>query len=175
MKWQLLIIDIYKRTTQEIEQVLNGLSTEDLHKRPCPGANPIGWLCWHATRSLDRTIGDVILGNQLWIRDGWHKKFNLPADPQNTGYGHTDADVDSLRIPDVQTLLAYHHAVMDVTLEYLEHITEDELSKEYPFSVEPGTKRPVYLRIISNIQDVQHVGQAGYVRGLIKGHRWYGR
>ena len=117
----------------------------------------------------------MILGEQLWIRDGWHKKFNLLADPQNTGYGHTDAEVDSLTIPDVQTLLAYHHAVMDVTLGYLEHVTEDELSKEYPFSVETGSKRPVYLRIISNIHDIQHIGQAGYARGLIQGHRWYGK
>jgi len=175
MRWQLLMIDIYKRTAQEMEHVLDGLSTEDLHQRPFPGANPIGWLCWHATRSMDRTIGDMILGEQLWIRDGWHKKFNLSADPQNTGYNHSDAEVDNLRIPDVQTLLAYHHAVMNVTLNYLENLTEDELSKEYPFSVEPGTKRPVYLRLISNINDIQHVGQAGYVRGLIKGHRWYGR
>ena len=175
MKWQLLVIEIYKRTTQEMMQVLNGLNTEDLHKRPAPGANPIGWLCWHATRSLDWTVGDVILGKQLWVKDGWHKRFNLPADPQNTGYRHTDAEVDSLRIPDVQVLIDYHLAVMNVTLEYLEHITEDDLTKEFPFSVDPGTQRPLYSRIISNVQDIQHIGQAGYVRGLIKGHRWYGR
>jgi len=175
MEWQQLVIEVYKRTRQEIVQVLSGLDAEDLHKRPAPGANPIGWLCWHATRSLDRTVGDVILGTQLWIRDGWHKKFNLPADPQNTGYGHSDADVDSLRIPNAQVLLDYNEAVMQVTLEFLERINKDELTKEFPFSVEPGALRPLYLRIISNIQDIQHVGQAGYVRGLIKGHRWYGR
>jgi hypothetical protein len=175
MQWQQLIIDIYKRTTIEIEQVLDGLNIEDLHRRPAPGANPIGWLCWHATRSMDRTVGDVILGEQLWIKDGWHEKFNLPPDPQNTGYGDTDAEVDALRIPDVDTLLAYHRAVMGVTLKYLERLTEDELSREYPFSVVPGTKRAVCVRIIANIQDIQHVGQAGYVRGLLKGHRWYGK
>jgi len=173
MKWQQLMIDIYKRTSAEIEQVLDGLNIEDLHKRPATGANPIGWLCWHATRSMDRTIGDVILGEQLWIKDGWHRKFNMPPDPQNTGYRHTDAEVDALKIPDVRTLLDYHQAVMEVTLQYLERLTEHELSKEYPFSVVPGTKRAVYLRIIANIQDIQHVGQAGYVRGLIKGQRWY--
>jgi len=173
MKWQQLMIDIYKRTSAEIEQVLDGLNIEDLHKRPATGANPIGWLCWHATRSMDRTIGDVILGEQLWIKDGWHRKFNMPPDPQNTGYRHTDAEVDALKIPDVRTLLDYHQAGMEVTLQYLERLTEHELSKEYPFSVVPGTKRAVYLRIIANIQDIQHVGQAGYVRGLIKGQRWY--
>jgi hypothetical protein len=175
MRLQHLLVETYQRTAREVEQILDELTQEDLHKRPAPGANPIGWLVWHATRSLDRTVGDVILGQQLWIRDGWYQKFNLPADPQNTGYGHTDSQVDNLKIPDVQTLLDYHHAVMKVTLEYLEHLSEDELSKEYPFSVEPGTKRSVHLRLISNIQDIQHIGQAGYARGLIKSQRWYGR
>lgn len=175
MKWQQFIIEVYRRMSQELEHVLDGLTIEDLHQRPSPGANPIGWLCWHVTRSLDRTVGDVILGKQLWIRDGWHKRFNMPPDPQNTGYGHTDAQVDALRIPDIKTLLDYHHAVMKVTLRYLENLSEDGLDKEYPYSVEPGSKRAVYLRLISNTHDIQHVGQAAYVRGLIKGHRWYGR
>ena len=174
MRWQKLIIGMYQRISQELEEVLSGLTIEDLHKRPSPSANPIGWLCWHATRSMDRTVGDVITGEQLWIKDGWHKKFRLPPDPQNTGYSHTDEQVDSLKIPDVPTLLAYHRAVMAVTLKYLENLSEDELDRECEFSVQPGTKRAASMRIISNINDLQHVGQAAYARGLIKGHRWSG-
>ena len=175
MKWQQLLVNIYQRMSREIEQILDGLTAEDLRKRPSPGANPIGWLIWHATRSMDRTIGDAILGEQLWISEGWHQKFSLPPDPLNTGYGHTDAQVDNLKIPDVQTLLDYHRAVMKVMLNYLEHLSEDDLDKEHPFSVEPGAERAFYLRILANVHDIQHIGQAGYVRGLIKGHGWYGR
>ena len=90
MKWQQLLINVYERMSREVEQILDGLTAEDLHKRPSPGANPVGWLIWHATRSMDRTIGDAILGEQLWITKGWHKKFNLSPD-SGTGYGHTDA------------------------------------------------------------------------------------
>jgi hypothetical protein len=175
MKWQQLIIGMYQRMSQELEEVLKGLNTEELHKRPAPGANPIGWLAWHATRSMDRTLGDVITGEQLWIKDGWYKKFNMPPDPQNTGYGHTDAQVDSLRIPDIQTLLDYRHAVMAVTLKYLENLSKHELDRECELSSHPGTKSAAGIRIIGNINDIQHVGQAAYVRGLIKGHRWSGR
>ncbi len=174
MKWQQFLVNIFQRMSREVEQVLDGLTTEDLHQRPSPGANPIGWLIWHATRSLDRTIGDAILGEQLWISEGWHKKFNLPPD-HDTGYGHTDAQVDNLKIPDVQTLLDYHRTVMKVMLNYLENLSEDDLDKECPYSVVPGTKQALYLRIVANINDTQHIGQAGYVRGLIKGHRWYGK
>ena len=175
MKWQKLLAANYQRMTQEIEQVLDGLTVTDIHKRPSPGANPIGWLIWHVTRSMDRTLGDAVLGEQLWIKEGWHKRFGMPPDPMDTGYSHTDAQVDGLKIPDIKTLLDYYHAVMKVMLRHLESLTEDELDKEYPFSVEPGARRPFYLRITSNMHDMMHVGQAGYVRGLIKGQRWYGR
>ncbi len=175
MNWQELVTEVYKRTTREVEQILGGLSVEDLHKRPSPGANPVGWLLWHAARSMDRVVGDCILGEQLWVSDGWHKRFGLPPDPQNTGYGHSDAQVSGLRIPDAGTLLDYHYAVMNVMLGYLESVPEDELAIDYPCSVEPGLILPVHARITSNIHDIQHVGQAGYVRGLIKGHGWYGK
>ncbi len=174
MNWQQLLVGVYERTAREVEAVLGGLTAEDLHRRPSPGANPIGWLCWHATRSMDRTLGDIVLGEQLWVRDGWHRRFGMPADPLNTGYGHTDAQVDGLRTPDAATLLAYHRAVMAVTLDWLARLTEEELSRDYPFSALPGATRPLYLRLIANIHDIQHVGQASYVRGLVKGHRWAG-
>jgi len=72
-------------------------------------------------------------------------------------------------------LLDYHRAVMKTTITYLEKLSEDELDRECDFSAEPGTTRAVYLRLISNIHDAQHVGQAAYARGLIKGHRWSGK
>ncbi len=175
MKWQQLLVHCYQRMTEETEKILDGLTVADLHKRPSPGANPIGWLIWHVTRSMDRTLGDVVLGKQLWISEGWHEKFNMSPDPLDTGYGHTDAQVDALKIPDVKILLDYFHAVMKVFLMHIETLTEDDLDKEYPYSVEPHAKRAFYLRITSNMHDMMHVGQAGYVRGLIKGHRWYGR
>jgi hypothetical protein len=175
MKWQKLLVANYQRMTQEVEHVLDGLTVEDIHKRPSPGANPIGWLIWHVSRSMDRTLGDVVLGQQLWISGGWHKKFSMPPNPLDTGYAHSDAQVDALKIPDVKTLLDYYHTVMDAFLKRIETLTEADLDKEYPSSIEPGAKRAFYLRITSNMHDMMHVGQAGYVRGLIKGHGWYGR
>ena len=175
MRWQYLLVSIYRRMTEETEKILDGLTVEDLRKRPSPGANPIGWLIWHATRSMDRTIGDAVTGQQLWVRDGWHARFGMPPDPMDTGYGHTDEQVDALKIPDVKTLLDYHRAVMNVLENHLGDLSEADLDREYPFSVEPGTKMPFSRRILANVHDIQHIGQAAYVRGLIKGHGWYGR
>jgi hypothetical protein len=175
MKWQQLIVNAYETMFQELEKVLDGLTAEDLHKRPSPGANPIGWLCWHTIRSCDRLLGDAVLGKQLWISEGWYKKFNRPPDLNDTGFGHTDTQVDALRIPDVKTLLSYEQAVKKALFSYFLGLTEKELDREAATSIKPGTTTAVHLRIVGALNNLQHVGQAGYVRGLIKGHGWYGR
>ena len=159
----------------ELEKVLDGLMVEDLHRRPAPGANPIGWLCWHTVRSCDRLLGDMVLGEQLWISAGWHQKFDRPADFNETGVGYTDAQVDDLKIPDVKTLLAYEQVVREPLLCYIQTLTEHELDREVPASWKPGTTVPVHSRLAGVLLNLQHIGAAAYVRGVIKGHGWYGR
>lgn len=175
MRWQMLIAGEFERMSSELDEVLDGLTLEDLHKRPAPGANPIGWLAWHITRGCDRMLGDVVLGEQLWLKDGWHKKFNRPADYNDTGHGHTDAQVDALEIPDIKTLLAYHRAVMKPLISYVEGLTEAELGKQYPDSQHPGKTQAAGIWLVRILNNSQHVGEAAYARGLIKGHRWSGR
>ncbi len=176
MKWQQLLVEVYLKLSQEFGNVLGGLTLDDLHKRPAPDANTIGWLLWHATRSLDRTVGDVMWGEQLWIKDSWHARFGRKPDPNETGVGHTFEGVENFRVPDIQMLLDYHRAVMKASLEYLDALSEDELERECPASWSPGATAPVYQRLVGNINDCfQHIGQAAYVRGLIKGQEWLGR
>jgi hypothetical protein len=170
-----MMANSYQTMFRELEQVLDGLTVEDLRKRPAPGANPIGWLCWHTVRSCDRFLGDVVLGQQVWISDGWHARFNRPADFNDTGSGQTEAQVDALTVPNVQTLLDYEQAVAKPLLKYLGGLTEQELDRGAPNSQSPGTTRPVHLRLAGILNNLQHVGQAGYARGMIKGHGWYGR
>jgi hypothetical protein len=175
MKWQQFLVDLYHSMFRELEKMLDGLSDEDLPKRPAPGANPIGWLSWHTVRSCDRFLGDVVLGQQLWISQGWHAKFNRQPNFNETGVGFTDDQVDALRIPDIKTLLEYEEAVREALIKYLGGITEVELDRQAPNSQAPGTNRPVHDRLVGILNNYQHVGQAGYVRGIIKGHGWYGR
>jgi len=175
MEWQQLIVNLYEAMFKEMEKVLDGLTTDDLHKRPSPGANPIGWLCWHTIRSCDRFLGDAVLGNQLWIKDGWHKKFNRAPDLNDTGFGHSDAQVDALKIPDTETLLAYEQAVKKSLFGYLQGLTEKELDREAANSIRPGTTTTVHARLAATLLNLQHVGAAAYVRGIIKEQGWYGR
>ena len=176
MKWQQFLIDIYTKLSQEFKVVLNGLDLDDLHERPTPDANTIGWLLWHTIRSLDRTIGDVIHGEQIWIKNGWHEDFGMKPDSNETGVRYSFEEVGQFRVPDVQTLLDYHDAVVQTSIKYLENLTENELDNKFNNSLQPGTTTPVNVRIIGNIsENFQHIGQAAYVRGLLKGQGWLGR
>ena len=176
MKWQQLLVDLYRRLSGELEHVLAGLTIEEFHHRPAGDANPIGWLCWHATRGLDRTIGDVFQGEQLWIRDGWYARFGRKPDPNDTGYGHSFKEAGDFTAPDIETLLEYHRAVIDASIRYLESLSEQDLDREFPLSAHPGKTITIGARIVGNLNDcLQHVGQAAYVRGLLKGQGWLGR
>ncbi len=176
MEWQQLIIDIFMRISQDLEQVLDGLTVDDLNQRPRPDCNSIGWLAWHLTRSHDRNISELMEQEQLWIRDKWHAKFNRAPDPAETGFGYSSEDVSTFRSQDGKTLLEYHHAVLELAKRYISGtLSETELKRE---SASPtfGNVATVRRRLVGVVNDgLQHVGQAAYVRGLLKGKGWLGR
>ncbi len=176
MEWQQLIIDIFERISRDLEQVLDGLTVDDLDQRPRPDCNSIGWLAWHLTRSHDRNISELMEEEQLWIKDKWHAKFNRAPDPADTGFGHISVEVAAFRPPDGKTLLEYHHAVLELAKRYISGtLSETELKRE---SASPtfGNTATVRRRLVGVINDgLQHVGQAAYVRGLLKGKGWLGR
>ena len=175
MKWQDLIAETYRTLSEEYENTLDGLTIDDLHKRPAPDANTIGWLLWHTARSYDRTVGDVMSGEQLWIKEKWYKKFKRNPNLNDTGYRHSPEEVGDLYIPDVETLRDYQRAVIKTSVEYIEKLTEEELDRDCPLSTHPGTTATAGMRIIGNINDCyQHVGQAAYVRCLIIEQGWLG-
>jgi len=176
MEWQQLIMDLFLRISQELELVLEGLTVDDLNKQPHPDCNSIGWLVWHLTRTQDRNIGEVMGEEQLWIKDRWHAKFNRAPDPSETGFSHSSEDAAAFRSPDGKTLLAYHGAVLERSKGYISSkLSETELARESK-SLTLATVNAVRVRLVGVINDsLQHVGQAAYVRGFLKGKGWLGR
>jgi hypothetical protein len=167
MEWRELIVDGYDRLPDLVKEALGRLPASVLDRPPQRGANPLGWTAWHLTRVQDSQIADLAGGEQLWIRDGWHRKFKRPADPEDTGYEHTPDQVRAFRSPSVATQLAYLRAVVERTKQYLASVTPAELDRELD---EPWyTPRPtVGVRIVSILADChQHAGEASYIRGLL--------
>ncbi len=170
MEWRELIVDGFERLPDLAEEALAGVAAADLDRPPGPGANPLGWTVWHLTRVQDGQIADLMgdTSQDLWTRDGWHRKFNRPPDHEDSGYGHTAAQVKAFRSPSAKVQLDYLRAVTQRTKQYLERISPADLDRELD---EPWyTPRPtVGVRLLSILADChQHAGEASYIRGLLK-------
>jgi hypothetical protein len=96
-------------------------------------------------------------------------------DPKESGFGHTAEHAAAFRSPDVQTYFDYYKAVFARTKEYiLTRLSPADLQREV-ISPTLGTTNTVEGRLLGAINDFQHIGQAGYVKGMLKGIGWYGR
>jgi len=168
-----LLADGYNRIQRSLHLSLGGLTAEQLTYRPAEQANTIAWLAWHLTRVQDHHISDLAGRDQAWIAGGWHEKFGKPADSQETGQRHTSEQVAAIRPSAPQILLDYHDTVYQRSLEYIKALKPADLDRVLD---EPQwDPRPtVGVRLVSVIGDnMQHAGQAAYLRGLIENRRWF--
>ena len=165
-----LLIDAFGRLPDLIDGAIDGLTPEELHWTPSPGANSIGWLVWHLTRIQDDHIADVLDDEQVWTSGDWAARFGLADAPDNTGYGHTPAEVASVRPESAEALRGYYDAVAQRTRKLLNDVTPRRMERVVDEAWDP----PVTLgvRLVSVLaDDLQHVGQAAYVRGLLRTRR----
>ncbi|MEE8471780.1 MAG: DinB family protein [Dehalococcoidia bacterium] len=168
---QQMLTDIYGRISQVLDKALEGLTPEDVNHQPKPDCNSMGWLTWHITRGQDRVMADLMGVEQLWVKDGWHAKFNRPADLEETGLRHSVEDLAAFRSPGVDTLLGYHHAMLERLNRYIGGVSEAELNRQ----MDHPRYRTVGARLAGNIGDnLQHAGQVAYLRGQLKGIGWLG-
>ena len=147
-----------------LRAALDGLGPDDLSRRPAPDANTIGWLAWHLLRVQDDHVAEVAGHEQVWTSDGWAERFGLPFGASATGYGFDAEQVDAVR-PSVDLLLGYAGAVHARTAQFLDGLSDDDLDRVVDTRWDP----PVTLgvRLVSVLSDdLQHVGQAAFLRGL---------
>jgi uncharacterized damage-inducible protein DinB len=166
MRTQDLLLDGFDRIHQTLRRALDGLEPDQLAARVTPGANTIGWLAWHLLRVQDDHVAEVAGSEQVWTADGWSQRFDLPFDDSATGFGFGAEQVEQVRVASADLLLGYADAVRDRTAEYLRTLDDDDLDRVVDDSWDP----PVTLgvRLVSVLSDdLQHVGQAAYARGLL--------
>jgi hypothetical protein len=172
MEWYDMLVDGYGRILEILERALNGMSEDDLNWQPSPDTNSMGWLVWHLTRVQDDHISDLMREEQLWIKDGWHSKFNRPAENKDIGFGHSPDDLAQFKSPDAETILDYHRAVIERSQKFFPTLSNTDLDRELN---EPRFQPlpTVGVRLISVLSDnLQHAGQVGYIRGLREGKGW---
>ncbi|HLQ57728.1 MAG TPA: DUF664 domain-containing protein [Streptosporangiaceae bacterium] len=160
-----LLTDAFGRIREVVHEAVDGLPPDRLALRPGGRGNSIAWLIWHLTRVQDDHVADVAGTEQAWAADGWAARFGLPLDVADTGYGHGADEVAAVRVASGELLTGYHDAVFEQTTRYVSGLADADLDRV----VDKRWNPPVTLgvRLLSVISDdLQHAGQAAYLRGL---------
>ena len=159
-----ILVDAFGRVLQTVHEVVRGMTSSQLAERLAPEANSIAWLVWHLTRVQDDHVADAFGVPQVWTEYG--RRFELPLEPDDTGYGHTPEQVAQVAVSSPDLLTGYHDAVYKQTTAYVSGLTDADLTRVVDENWDP----PVTLgvRLVSVISDdLQHAGQAAFVRGLL--------
>jgi hypothetical protein len=159
-----VLSDGFGRIAQEVHAVLDGAPSAVLAFRPDPASNTVAWLVWHLTRVQDDHVAAVAGTEQRWTAGGWSARFALPFPDDATGYGQSAEDVAAVQVS-ADLLRGYFDEVHAATLAYLERVTDDDLDTVVDTSWDPPVTLGVRLMSVLS-DDLQHVGQAAYVRGL---------
>ncbi|WET77455.1 DUF664 domain-containing protein [Amycolatopsis sp. QT-25] len=161
-----VVTDGFGRVQEVVHGAVEGLSADQLSESPAPGANTIAWLVWHLTRVQDDHLAGLMGTEQLWTAQDWLGRFGLPFPASDIGYGHRPEDVAAVRVDSSELLTGYHDAVHEATTAWAASLGEADLGRIVDEAWDP----PVTLgvRLVSVLSDdLQHAGQAAYVRGLV--------
>jgi uncharacterized damage-inducible protein DinB len=156
----------YEQIQQTLRRAIDGLDADQLSRRVGPEANTIGWLAWHLLRVQDDHVADVADLEQVWTAQGFAERFGLPFETSATGYGFTSDQVAAVRVESADLLLDYGAAVHAQTAQFLQGLSDEDLDRVVDTRWDP----PVTLgvRLVSVLaDDLQHVGQAAYARGVL--------
>ena len=166
MQTRELLTHAYEQIQGTLRRAVDGLDAEQLAARVAPEANTIGWLAWHLLRVQDDHVADVADLEQVWTAQGFVDRFGLPFDAAETGYGFSSDQVGAVRIASPDLVLEYGAAVHEQTVRFLQGLSDEDLDRVVDTRWDP----PVTLgvRLVSVLSDdLQHAGQAAYVRGLL--------
>jgi hypothetical protein len=161
-----LLAEVFGRIPDHVRAAVDGLGADELHARPAPDANSIGWTVWHLTRVQDHHVADLLGEDQLWVTGDWAPRFGVGADPTNTGYGHGADQVATIRPDGSDVLIDYYLAVHERTRGLLVRLTPADLDRIVDERWDPPVTLGVRLVSIAD-DDIQHAGQARYIRGLL--------
>jgi hypothetical protein len=160
-----LLTDAFNRVQEEVHAVCDGLTIEQVTARPGPDANTVGWLIWHLTRVQDDHVAAAAGLEQVWTSGEWSDYFGLPFEPDATGYGQSPEEVGAV-VASPELLTGYYDAVHAQTLAYVKGLGDGDLDRVVDERWDPPVTLGVRLTSVIS-DDLQHIGQAAYVRGMI--------
>ena len=158
-----------------VAQALDGLTDDQLATPLEPGANTVAWLVWHLARVQDDHVAHVAGSEQVWTSGPsgaaggggvWARRFDLPLDDGEIGYGFDEDQVLAVRAP-ADLLRGYLDAVHERTSAYLAGLSPEDLDRVVDTDWDPPVTLGVRLTSVLG-DDLQHAGQAAYAAGVLR-------
>ena len=103
-----LLADAFDRVQETVHEAVEGLTASQLTARLDDDANSIAWLCWHLARVQDDHVAGAFGVPQVWMEYG--KRFELPFEPSDIGYGHSSGQVSEVTASSPDLLVGSHAA-----------------------------------------------------------------
>ena len=169
-------------------ELLTGLTEDQMRLSPNPAVNTIVWLVWHMARCEDVPMNRFVAGRPQVLQEGnWVERLNLSR--QDIGTGMTDEEVNnfSSRV-DIAALGDYYRAVGErsrkivsqLEPEDLDTVVDSSLIKEVLYGegvmgdsagwIEQnylGKPKAWFFRNLGLTHSIFHLGEAVTVLGLM--------
>ena len=156
-----------------VDKALEGVDDAMLGDRLNEESNSMGWLVFHMNRIVDRFVNTWCQdAPQLWAKDGWHQKFGLDDDDNNTGQGWTKEQVADWQLPPRDTLIGYYEAVKTAARDYLQSLSASDFERQLNLPPRPVASIGNFLGVLV-FDNCVHGGQIAHLRGYYKGMGWF--
>ena len=164
------LLESFSRIPELLHNVIDDIDPAVLVTQPQlagghPG-NSIGWIVWHIGRMEDAQVAGIAGTPEVYV-DGWAERLGTPYPADTHGYGMSAGDVARFAVSSPSALVDYYEAVHARTVDVLQAMPADGLSRV----VDERWNPPVtaLVRLVSVVDDAaQHAGQAAYVKGLLQ-------
>ena len=167
-----LVTNLLKGNRSMVRKALDGLSYEEVSKRPNAECNSMAWLLWHLARAEDGIVSGLDGSVELWA-DGWAEKCGIPAETEGMGFGHKAEDLESFGVGSVDALKEYFGQTEKKVADYLASLSPEDLDKQVPSMMGDGTVPLANIVQVLVNEAMVHGGQIAYLRGLHKGLGWF--
>ena len=161
----------FDRLRLEFTNTLTNLGTPRLAWRPARQMNDIGSLVWHSARAWDGYLFYLDGGEELFMTQGWAKRFGMKH-IQDESWIEVFVEEQLTHVRAKPKLfLEYVDAIHTRTKNYLDRASERELATlvQIPWWPDQRPKAFVLAHVIRH--SYEHLGEAQYVRGLMKAKR----
>ena len=121
-----------------MRKAFDGLSDEEVSRRPGADCNSMAWLLWHLCRVEDGFISSLDGSKELW-EEGWSEKCGISEETEGMGYGHKAGDLETFRVGSVDALKEYFGETEKKVAGYLASLSPEDLDRQAPAMMGEGT------------------------------------